>query len=172
MYLVMNLMKEVELEEKDAEMSVSEATKGCLDTLEKVEEFKKMLKHVKEANDLVRSIWKDVNLATEAKELENRLLNLSEERIKRDAFMSFMRHMRETLIRLAAALEMKKATEQEKKANLDSPLKALQQEAEKNSKLREFLMDCGQKKLSSMRSLELETPAEPLKGMLETSRNN
>ncbi|KAL0846282.1 hypothetical protein Bca101_019528 [Brassica carinata] len=52
--------------------------------------------------------------------------------------------MRETLIRLAAALEMKKATEQEKKANLDSPLKALQQEAEKNSKLREFLMDCGQ----------------------------
>ncbi|CAN7038748.1 unnamed protein product [Brassica oleracea var. botrytis] len=219
---VTNLMKEVELEEKDAEKSESEAARGGLDTLEKVEEFKNMLKHAKEANDInAGEVYGEKSiLATEAKELENRLLNLSEERNKSLA-------MRETLeIRLAAALEMKKAAEQEKKAKEDSTLKALaeqeaimekvveeskllQQEAEQNSKLLEFLMDRGQvvdslqgeisvicqdvkllkekfdnrvsipKKAgtssltsscgSSVRSLVLETPAEPLNGMLKTS---
>ncbi|CAH2039040.1 unnamed protein product [Thlaspi arvense] len=70
--------------------------------------------------------------------------------------------MRGTLeIRLAAALEMKKDAEQEKKEKEETALKALaeqeaimekvvqeskllQQEAEENSKLREFLMDRGQ----------------------------
>ncbi|WZZ56384.1 hypothetical protein YC2023_056491 [Brassica napus] len=224
---VTNLMKEVELEEKDAEKSELEAARGGLDTLEKVEEFKKMLKHAKEANDInAGEVYGEKSiLATEAKELENRLLNLSEERNKSLAVLD---EMRETLeIRLAAALEMKKAAEQEKKAKEDSALKALaeqeaimervveeskllQQEAEQNSKLREFLMDRGQvvdslqgeisvicqdvkllkekfdnrvsipKKAgtssltsscgsSIMRSLVLETPAEPLNGMLETS---
>ncbi|CAF1915176.1 unnamed protein product [Brassica napus] len=67
---VMNLMKEVELEEKDVEMSV--------------DEFKKMLKHAKEANDMhAGEVYGDKSiLATEAKELENRLLNLSEEQNK------------------------------------------------------------------------------------------
>nr|VDD41413.1 unnamed protein product [Brassica oleracea] len=221
---VTNLMKEVELEEKDAKKSESEAARGGLDTLEKVEEFKKMLKHAKEANDInAGEVYGEKSiLATEAKELENRLLNLSEERNKSLAVL-----MRETLeIRLAAALEMKKAAEQEKKAKVDSALKALaeqeaimervvqeskllHQEAEQNSKLREFLMDRGQvvdslqgeisvicqdvkllkekfdnrvsitkpatSSLTSscgssiMRSLVLETPAEPLNGMLETS---
>lgn len=54
---VTNLMKEVELEEKDAEKSESEAARGGLDTLEKVEEFKNMLKHAKEANDIVRLLY-------------------------------------------------------------------------------------------------------------------
>ncbi|XP_013586270.1 PREDICTED: uncharacterized protein LOC106295045 isoform X3 [Brassica oleracea var. oleracea] len=223
---VTNLMKEVELEEKDAEKSESEAARGGLDTLEKVEEFKNMLKHAKEANDInAGEVYGEKSiLATEAKELENRLLNLSEERNKSLAVLD---EMRETLeIRLAAALEMKKAAEQEKKAKEDSTLKALaeqeaimekvveeskllQQEAEQNSKLLEFLMDRGQvvdslqgeisvicqdvkllkekfdnrvsipKKAgtssltsscgSSVRSLVLETPAEPLNGMLKTS---
>lgn len=221
---VTSLMKEVELEEKDAEKSES-----GLDTLEKVEEFKNMLKHAKEANDInAGEVYGEKSiLATEAKELENRLLNLSEERNKS---LAVLVEMRETLeIRLAAALEMKKAAEQEKKAKEDSALKALaeqeaimekvvqeskllQQEAEQNSKLREFLMDRGQvvdslqgeisvicqdvkllkekfdnrvsipKKAatssltsscgSSVRSLVLETLAEPLNGMLETSSSN
>ncbi|WZZ19917.1 uncharacterized protein LOC106423059 isoform X1 [Brassica napus] len=223
---VTSLMKEVELEEKDAEKSELEAARGGLDTLEKVEEFKKMLKHAKEANDInAGEVYGEKSiLATEAKELENRLLNLSEERNKSLAVLDEMRVTLE--IRLAAALEMKKAAEQEKKAKEDSALKALaeqeaimekvvqeskllQQEAEQNSKLREFLMDRGQvvdslqgeisvicqdvkllkekfdngvsipKKAatssltsscgSSMRSLVLETPAEPLNVMLETS---
>lgn len=49
----MNLMKEVELEEKDAEKSEEEAARGGIDTLEKVGDLKKMLKHAKEANDMV-----------------------------------------------------------------------------------------------------------------------
>ncbi|RIA04111.1 hypothetical protein BRARA_K01691 [Brassica rapa] len=226
---VTNLMKEVELEEKDAEKSELEAARGGLDTLEKVEEFKKMLKHAKEANDInAGEVYGEKSiLATEAKELENRLLNLSEERNKSLAVLDEMREALE--IRLAAALEMKKAAEQEKKAKEDSALKALaeqeaimekvvqeskllQQEAEQNSKLREFLMDRGQvvdslqgeisvicqdvkllkekfdnrvsipKKAatssltsscgSSVRSLVLETLAEPLNGMLETSSSN
>lgn len=54
---VTSLMKEVELEEKDAEKSES-----GLDTLEKVEEFKNMLKHAKEANDIVRLLKSPVLL--------------------------------------------------------------------------------------------------------------
>lgn len=49
----MSLMKEVELQEYDAEKSKEEAARGGLDTLEKVEELKKMLEHAKEANDMV-----------------------------------------------------------------------------------------------------------------------
>ncbi|KAF3612224.1 hypothetical protein DY000_02044289 [Brassica cretica] len=76
--------QDVELEEKDAEKSESEAARGGLDTLEKVEEFKNMLKHAKEANDInAGEVYGEKSiLATEAKELENRLLNLSEERNK------------------------------------------------------------------------------------------
>ncbi|CDY66191.1 BnaC02g46560D [Brassica napus] len=49
-----------------------------------VDEFKKMLKHAKEANDMhAGEVYGDKSiLATEAKELENRLLNLSEEQNK------------------------------------------------------------------------------------------
>ncbi|ESQ36601.1 hypothetical protein EUTSA_v10007330mg [Eutrema salsugineum] len=224
---VMNLMKEVELQEKDAEKSEENAARGGLDTLEKAEELKKMLEHAKEANDMhAGEVYGEKSiLATEAKELENRLVNLSEERHKSLAVLD---EMRETLeIRLAAALEMKKAAEQEKKEKEDSALKALaeqeaimekvvqesmvlQKQAEENSKLREFLMDRGQvvdslqgeisvicqdvkllkekfdnrvsliKSISSsqtsscgssMRSLVLENPAEPLNGVLETSSN-
>ncbi|KAH0898265.1 hypothetical protein HID58_047833 [Brassica napus] len=52
--------------------------------LKKVDEFKKMLKHAKEANDMhAGEVYGDKSiLATEAKELENRLLNLSEEQNK------------------------------------------------------------------------------------------
>ncbi|KAG7652910.1 hypothetical protein ISN44_As01g002340 [Arabidopsis suecica] len=161
METVTNLMREVELQEKDAEKSKEEASRGGLDTLQKVEELKKMLEHAKEANDMhAGEVYGEKSiLATEVKELENRLLNLSEERNKSLAILDEMRGSLE--IRLAAALEMKKTAEQEKKNKEDSALKALaeqeanmekvvqeskllQQEAEENSKLREFLMDRGQ----------------------------
>ncbi|KAG7557816.1 hypothetical protein ISN44_As11g037610 [Arabidopsis suecica] len=157
---IMNLMREVELQEKDAEKAKEDASRGGFDTLDKVEELKKMLEHAKEANDMdagevygERSI-----LTTEVNELENRLLNLSEER---DKSLSVLDEMREVLeIRLAAALEIKNAAEQEKQEKEGSARKAfaeqeaimekvvqesklLQQEAEENSKLREFLMDHG-----------------------------
>ncbi|KAL1216533.1 hypothetical protein V5N11_030174 [Cardamine amara subsp. amara] len=225
---VMNLMREVELQEKHAEKSKEEADRGGLDTLQKVEELKKMLEHAKEANDMhAGEVYGEKSiLATEVKELENRLLNLSEERNKSLAVLD---EMRETLeIRLTAALEMKTTAELEKKEKEDSALKVLtelefimekvvqeskllEQEAEENSKLREFLMDRGQivdslqgeisvicqdvkllkekfdnrvsliksissshtsSSESSMRSLVLGNPSEPLNSLPETSSNN
>ncbi|CAA0160137.1 unnamed protein product [Arabidopsis thaliana] len=161
METVTNIMREVELKEKDAEKSKEEAARGGLDTLQKVEELKKMLEHAKEANDMhAGEVYGEKSiLATEVKELENRLLNLSEERNKSLAILDEMRGSLE--IRLAAALELKKTAEKEKKDKEDSALKALaeqeanmekvvqeskllQQEAEENSKLRDFLMDRGQ----------------------------
>ncbi|XP_010522693.1 PREDICTED: uncharacterized protein LOC104801219 [Tarenaya hassleriana] len=158
---VMNLMREVEVQEKDAEKAKKESALGGLDTLNKVEELKKMLEHAREANDMhAGEVYGEKSiLATEVKELENRLLNLSEERDKSLAILDEMREVLEA--RLAAALEMKKAAEQENHEKEDYAKKAfaeqeaimeqvvkesklLQQEAEENSKLREFLMDRGQ----------------------------
>ncbi|CAB77773.1 hypothetical protein [Arabidopsis thaliana] len=157
---IMNLMREVELQEKEAEKAKEDASIGGFDTLDKVEELKKMLEHAKEANDMAagevygeRSI-----LTTEVNELENRLISLSEER---DNSLSVLDEMRVDLeIRLATALGIKNAAEQEKQEKEGSARKAfaeqeaimervvqesklLQQEAEENSKLREFLMDHG-----------------------------
>ncbi|XP_010455940.1 PREDICTED: uncharacterized protein LOC104737456 isoform X3 [Camelina sativa] len=157
---IMNLMREVELQEKEAEKAKEDAARGGFDTLDKVEELKKMLEHAKEANDMdagevygERSI-----LTTEVNELENRLLNLSEERDKSLSVLDEMRGELET--RLAAALEIKNAAEQEKQEKEGSARKAfaeqeaimekvvqesklLQQEAEENSKLRDFLVEHG-----------------------------
>ncbi|CAH8301207.1 unnamed protein product [Eruca vesicaria subsp. sativa] len=157
---IMNLMREVELQEKDAEKVKEDATRGGFDTLQKVENLKKILAHAKEGNDMdagevygERSI-----LSTEVNELENRLLNLSEERDKSLSVLDEMRGVLE--MRLAAALEIKTAAEQEiqekegyaRKALAEQEAimeevvqesKLLQKEAEENSKLREFLMDRG-----------------------------
>jgi len=46
-------MREVELQEKEAEKAKEDASIGGFDTLDKVEELKKMLEHAKEANDMV-----------------------------------------------------------------------------------------------------------------------
>jgi hypothetical protein len=97
-------------------------------------------------------------LSTEVTELENRLLNLSEDRDKSLSVLHEMRGVLET--RLAAALEIKYAAEQEKQEKegcarnalaeqeaimekVVQESKLLNQEAEENSKLREFLMDRG-----------------------------
>ena len=52
---IMNLMREVEIQEKDAEKVKEDATRGGFDTLKKVEDLKKILAHAKEGNDMVTS---------------------------------------------------------------------------------------------------------------------
>ena len=53
MQSIMNLMREVELQEEAAEQAKEDAARGGLDILVKVEELKQMLLHAKEANDMV-----------------------------------------------------------------------------------------------------------------------
>ncbi|RID70802.1 hypothetical protein BRARA_C02785 [Brassica rapa] len=157
---IMNLMREVELQEKEAEKVKEDATRGGFDTLKKVEDLKKILAHAKEGNDMdAGEVYGERSvLATEVNELENRLLSLSEERDKSLSVLDEMRGVLE--MRLAAALEIKNAAEkeiQEKEGSARKALaeqeaimdkvvqesKLLQKEAEENSKLREFLMDRG-----------------------------
>ncbi|KAK1558521.1 hypothetical protein Q3G72_003316 [Acer saccharum] len=157
---IMNLMREVELQEKAAEESKAEATRGGLDILLKVEELKQMLAHAKQINDMHGGevYGEKAILATEVRELQTRLLCLSEER---DKSLAVLDQMRVTLeARLATAEEARKAAEQEKLEKEESARsflaeqeaimekvvqesKFLQQEADENSKLREFLMDRG-----------------------------
>lgn len=157
---VINMMKEVELQERAAEQAKEEATKGGLDILVKVEELRHMLGHAKGTNDMHAGevYGEKAILATEAKELQSRLLCLSDERDKALATLDEMCQTLQT--RLAAAEEMKKAAEQERlekegsahralaeqEAIMDKVVqesKLLEKEAEENSKLREFLVDRG-----------------------------
>ncbi|PIA26498.1 hypothetical protein AQUCO_09200005v1 [Aquilegia coerulea] len=161
MELVINMMREVEDLEKAAEHAKEVAVRGGLDILSKVEEIKKMLLHAKEANDMHAGevYGEKAILATEARELQSRLLNLSFERDRSLGILEEIRHSLE--VRVAAAEEIRKAAEQEKHQKEESARKALveqeqimekvvqeskrlQSEAEENSKLREFLMDRGQ----------------------------
>ena len=50
---MINLMKQVEVEEQAAEQAKIEAERGDIDLLNQVEELKRMLQHAKEANDMV-----------------------------------------------------------------------------------------------------------------------
>lgn len=49
----MNMMREVELQEKAAQKAREEAASGGLEILARVEELKEMLHHAKEANGMV-----------------------------------------------------------------------------------------------------------------------
>ncbi|XP_026664636.2 uncharacterized protein LOC103718060 isoform X2 [Phoenix dactylifera] len=158
--LVTNLMKEIEFLEERAKQTKEEALTSSQDILLKVEELKQMLKHAKEANDMHAGevYGEKAILATEARELQSRLLSLSDERSKS---LSVIEEIRRTLeARRYAAEEEMAAAEQEKlereelarKALSEQELimdtivgesKKLQQQAEENSKLREFLMDRG-----------------------------
>ncbi|XP_021280961.1 uncharacterized protein LOC110414208 [Herrania umbratica] len=161
MQSIISLMREVELKEEAAEQAKEEAARGGLDILVKVEELKQMLPHAKEANDMHAGevYGEKAILATEVRELQSRLLSLSEER---DKSLAILDEMSQTLeARQAAAEEVMKTAEQEKLEKEESALNALaeqeaimvkvveeskilRQEAEENSKLREFLMDRGQ----------------------------
>ncbi|KAK8541486.1 hypothetical protein V6N13_137905 [Hibiscus sabdariffa] len=157
---IMNLMKDVELQEAAAEQAKEEAARGGMEILLKVEELKQMLPHAKEANGMHAGevYGEKAILVTEVKELENRLLSLSDER---DKSLSILDVMCRTLeARQSAAQDLMRAAEQEKLKKEESARNALaeqeaimvrvveeskilRQEAEENSKLREFLMDRG-----------------------------
>lgn len=157
---IIELMHEVERQEKAAEQARKEALGGGVNILARVEEMKQMLQHAKGANDMHAGevYGEKAILATEARELQGRLLSLSEER---DTSLAILNEMRLALeARLAAAAEEKEAAEQEKVEKENSAQNALaeqecimdrvvkeskmlQQEAEENSKLREFLIERG-----------------------------
>ena len=59
---LINLMREVELEEKVAEQANMEAATAGSSILVRVEEYKTMLVHAKEANDMVVILAKTVDL--------------------------------------------------------------------------------------------------------------
>lgn len=157
---VMGLIKEVEFQEKAAQAAKEDATRGGLKILEKVEELKKMLNHAREANDMhAGEVYGEKSiLATEVKELQNRLLGLSDEKEKSIYILDEMRKNLEA--RLVIAEEERRKAEQEilvKEASARSALvaqelimekvveesKLLQHEAEENAKLRNFLMEKG-----------------------------
>ncbi|TQD95341.1 hypothetical protein C1H46_019133 [Malus baccata] len=53
MELVINMMREVEVQENAVDIVQEEASRGGLDIMVKVEELKRMLAHAKDANDMV-----------------------------------------------------------------------------------------------------------------------
>ncbi|CAI9774352.1 unnamed protein product [Fraxinus pennsylvanica] len=157
---VISLMKEVELKEKDAEQAKEAAAKGGFDILSRAEDLKKMLQHAKEANDMHAGevYGEKAILATELRELQSRVISLSDER---DKSLAILDEIHQTLeLRLAVAENERKSAEQERLEKEKSALKALadqelimekvvqesnilKQEAEENAKLREFLVDRG-----------------------------
>ncbi|KAK9733545.1 hypothetical protein RND81_04G074500 [Saponaria officinalis] len=157
---VVSLMEEVELQEKEAEQAKVASTRGGLDILEKVEEIKKMLIHAKEANDMhAGEVYGEKSiLATEVKELQARLLGLTDEK---ERSLSMLDEMRKSIEqRLATVEEQKRAAEKElfdkqeiaQRALTEQELvmdkvvqesKLLQQEADENAKLRDFLVEKG-----------------------------
>ncbi|KAE9589201.1 hypothetical protein Lalb_Chr21g0306531 [Lupinus albus] len=159
---LINLMREVELQEKAAEQANAEAATGGSDILVRVEEHKTMLAHAKEANDMHAGevYGEKAILVTEMRELQSRLLRLSDEKDKSLAILAEMHQILEA--RLVAAEEMRKVAEHEKLEKEESARKTLseqeammekvveesvrlQKEAEENSKvLQKFLMDRGQ----------------------------
>ncbi|XP_024975724.1 uncharacterized protein LOC112513629 [Cynara cardunculus var. scolymus] len=157
---VVNLMKEVEFKERAAEQAKERAACGCSDILAKVDELKQALWRAKEANDMhAGEVYAEkAILATELKELQLRLLNLSDERSRSLEILEEMRVALE--IRLTTALKEIEAAEEEKLEKERSAKEALayqesqmemvveeskklKMEAEENSKLQEFLMDRG-----------------------------
>ncbi|KZV43097.1 rab11 family-interacting protein 3 [Dorcoceras hygrometricum] len=157
---VVSMMREVELKEQVAEKAKEDASKGDSDVLDKAEELKQMLQYAKEANDMHAGevYGEKAILATELRELQSRLLFLSEEKDKSLAILDEMHQILEG--RLAAAESEIKSAEQEKMEKENFALKALaehemdmkkvlqeannlKEQAEENAKLREFLMDRG-----------------------------
>ncbi|XP_020269288.1 uncharacterized protein LOC109844595 [Asparagus officinalis] len=153
-------MKEVELHEDRAKLAKEDVSNAGLQILAKAEDMKEKLKHVKEANEMQSGevYGEKYTLAIEARGLQSRLLNLSEER---DKTLSIIEEIDRTLeVRLAAAKEEEAAAEKEKLEREEAAIKflkeqevimeelmqeskKLQQAAEENTMLKEFLNYCG-----------------------------
>ncbi|KAL6527639.1 hypothetical protein OROMI_029450 [Orobanche minor] len=158
---VLSLMREVELREQAAEQAKVEASMGGADILAKLEESKQLLQHAKESTSMHAGevYGEKAILATELRELQSRVLSLSEERNKSLTVLDEL--MRRSLeVRLSAAENKLKFAEQEKVENEKAAMKALadhelvmekvvqeskilRHQAEENSKLQEFLVDRG-----------------------------
>ncbi|KAK6164714.1 hypothetical protein DH2020_001578 [Rehmannia glutinosa] len=157
---VIRLMRQVELKEQAAEKAKEEAAKGGKNILDKVEELKQMLQHAKEANDMNAGevYGEKAILATELRELQSRVLSVSDERDKSLEVLDEMRQILE--VQLAALENEIQSVEQEKlekengarKLLADQELimekvvqesKILNQLASDNAELQEFLVDRG-----------------------------
>ncbi|KAK1372950.1 nuclear mitotic apparatus protein 1-like [Heracleum sosnowskyi] len=157
---LLSFINEVEMKEKSVEEAKEEAARGGLDTLARVEDLKKMLQRAKEANDMHAGevYGEKAILSTEMRELQSRLRNLSDERVKALAILDEIHQALE--VRLVSAEAEIKEAELEKLEKEESALKylaheesrmqkvveeskILEQQAEENSKLREFLIDRG-----------------------------
>lgn len=160
MELIRSLRAEADREEVAAQRAKEEAAKGGVDILSKVEELRKMLSRAKETNDMhAGEVYGErAILATEARELRSRLVQLSADK---DKAFCIIGEMRESLqARIAAARKEREAAEEEKMRKEENARKVLsmeealmskvaqdsrelEQEAETNTKLRESLIDCG-----------------------------
>ncbi|XP_042053600.1 uncharacterized protein LOC121798590 [Salvia splendens] len=155
-----SLMREVELKEKAAEQARMEAAMGGTDILLKSEEIKHMVKLAEETNSMHAGevYGEKAILATELRELQSRALSLS---VERDKYLAVLNEMQQTLeVRLTEAQNVIKSAELEKTEKENAAMRALteqelimekvlqeskilNQQAEDNSKLREFLVDRG-----------------------------
>ncbi|KAL0418764.1 UNVERIFIED_CONTAM: hypothetical protein Sradi_1289900 [Sesamum radiatum] len=157
MQSVIKLMREVELREEAAEQAKVEAAAGGADILAEVEDLKQMvfLFSTQHAGEVY---GEKAILATELRELQSRVLCLTDER---DKSLAVLLEMNQTLeARLAAAENEIKSMEQEKIEKDKAAMKALaeqelimekvmqeseilKQQAEDNARLQEFLLDRG-----------------------------
>ncbi|CAN6351028.1 unnamed protein product [Urochloa humidicola] len=158
--LVTKMIEDVELLEEKAKVAKHESSVAGTGILTKVEELKEMLTHAKEANDMHAGevFGEKAILTTEARELQSRLQRLANERNK---YLVVIEEIHQTLDeRLVAAQQEIAAAEKEKiekeasaQALLDEQEKMmnsiveesrkLQNEAEENMKLKEFLVERG-----------------------------
>ncbi|KAH6799674.1 hypothetical protein C2S51_036158 [Perilla frutescens var. frutescens] len=157
---VISMMREVQHKEQAAEQAKVEAAMGSTDILVKSEELKQMVKKAEEANSTHAGevYGEKAILASELRELQSRALSLS---VERDKYLAVLDEMQQTLeVRLTEAQNVIKSAEQEKmekeKAAMEAlaeqelimekvlqQSKILNQQAEDNAKLREFLVDRG-----------------------------
>ncbi|KAF3330753.1 hypothetical protein FCM35_KLT04107 [Carex littledalei] len=162
MQATISKIKEVELQQENAKLSREEAAKADEKLTEMVEGLDNVIKTAKETNDEhARQVKEEKSLlAREAEELHSRLLNLSSEK---DEYESIVNEVNDTLdAQLVIAREenagaQKVIAEKEEKylkirAEKESTLEemkkeslVLKNEAEENSMLREFLLECGRK---------------------------
>ncbi|KAL8530695.1 hypothetical protein ACS0TY_007653 [Phlomoides rotata] len=114
MEYVINLMMQVEDKEKAAQQAKVEAASGGMDIMNKVQELKQMLEYAKKGNNMDAGdvYGEKAILATELRELQSRVLSLSDER---DKSLAVLDEMRQTLeVQLAAAENEIRSAEQEK----------------------------------------------------------
>ncbi|KAL9252365.1 hypothetical protein AKJ16_DCAP18399 [Drosera capensis] len=160
MQSVVQMIREVEFQEKALAKVKEMAANGGSDILAEVEEIRKIVVHAKEANDMQAGevYGEKAILTTEMKELQARLLCMSGER---DESLCILNKMQQALQeRLNSVQEEVRAAEKKKLETEESARvllakekeimekvveesKILQQEAEENAKLRDFLMNRG-----------------------------